>query len=87
MQAWWAEENSLKNIKNLTVEFFLTGSVYIKMMYIYLFYIYIFFKVLFLVVVFSLLNLIYWKVDDCFHLPFLPWVWFPGNTHANKRIL
>ncbi len=27
MQAWWAEESSLKNIKNLTVQIFLTGSV------------------------------------------------------------
>ncbi len=27
MQAWWAEENSLKNIKNLTVQKRLTGSV------------------------------------------------------------
>ncbi len=27
MQAWWAEENSLKNIKNLTVQKLLTGSV------------------------------------------------------------
>ncbi len=26
MQAWWAEENSLENIKNLTVQKLLTGS-------------------------------------------------------------
>ncbi len=26
MQAWWAEETSLKNIKNLTVQKLLTGS-------------------------------------------------------------
>ncbi len=26
MQAWWAEDNSLKNIQNLTVQKLLTGS-------------------------------------------------------------
>ncbi len=39
MQAWWAEE-TLKNIKNLTVQNLLTGSVYIYM-YIYI-YIYMY---------------------------------------------
>ncbi len=28
MQAWWAEETSLNNIKNITVQKLLTGSVY-----------------------------------------------------------
>ncbi len=28
MQDWWAEENIKKNIKNLTVQKLLTGSVY-----------------------------------------------------------
>ncbi len=29
MQAWWAEENSLKNIKNLTVQKLLTDNVHL----------------------------------------------------------
>ncbi len=40
MQAWWAEETSLKNINNLTVQKLLIGNVYIRFKYIYIYIIY-----------------------------------------------